>query len=186
MSDLPKRIAGKPILYADENETTSLIKFTKGPMRRFLSTDHCIIPLTNAETPKRPQELRGVWVENSEWIYGGIGFSGNPYTCSCWYQRFKLDYFARSIVPAPFLYEVHVVDSSGNLILKIGKYGNEDSKGKNSKEPLGGDEVGLFHAMFVATDTDHRIFIADYGNTRIISVKLKYAVDEILPLKFKK
>ena len=59
----------------------------------------------------------------------------------------------------------------------------EHAKGKNSKEPLGGDEVGLFHPCFVATHTDHRVFISDIGNEAVISVKLKYVVDEFLTFK---
>ena len=86
-------------------------------------------------------------------------------------------------MPSPILSEVSVLDTAGNLILKIGKYGNEDSKGKNSKEPLGGDEVGLFHPCFTAVHTDRRLFISDIGNENILSVKLKYAVNENVSFK---
>jgi hypothetical protein len=43
---------------------------------------------------------------------------------------------------------------------------------------LGGDEVGLFHPLYVGTHTDHRLFISDYGNGRIVSVKLDYHLNE--------
>lgn len=33
------------------------------------------------------------------------------------------------------------------------------------------------------THTDKRVFIADTGNGRVISVKLDYHVNEVLPLK---
>ena len=49
--------------------------------------------------------------------------------------------------------------------------------------PLGGDEVALMHACFVGTHTDRRLFIADYGNARIVSVKLGYHATEKVPLK---
>ena len=62
------------------------------------------------------------------------------------------------------LYSISVLDSNGKLVLKIGKYDNEDSKGKNSKEPLGGDEVGLLHPCFTTVHTDRRLFISDIGN----------------------
>ena len=180
-------IDGKKI---DNGLSQTLIKFNKGSKGKFL-TKGGVIPLSPSEYPKRQPEINcdlgrgGQWVENYEWIYGGIGFAGfnGPSVCACWFTRFKLDYFARTFVPAPMLFEVHMLDSSGNLILKMGQYGNDDSKGKNSLEPLGGDEIGLFHPCFVATDTDHRVYIFDVGTQKIISVKLKYAVDETLALK---
>ena len=68
------------------------------------------------------------------------------------------------------------------LTYRVGRYGNADSAGPKSKEPLGGDEVGLFHACFVGTHTDHRLFISDIGNDRILSVKLDYNVNKIIPI----
>jgi hypothetical protein len=73
---------------------------------------------------------------------------------------------------------VALLDSNGNLILRTGRCGNVDSAGADSRVPLGGDEVGLFYAPYVAVDTDRRLFIADAGNARIVSVKLNYHVDE--------
>ena len=181
-----RQIEGKPI---DDGMSSTLIKFKNGSKGKFLTKEGSVpTPLNPTEFPKRPLDIAGQWVENAEWLYGGVGFAGFSANkagggCACWFVRFKLDYFGRSFVPAPMLYEVAVLDSEGNLILKIGKYGNEDSKGKNSKEPLGGDEVGLFHPCFVATHTDRRLFISDIGNENIMSVKLKYAVDEIVLLK---
>lgn len=177
----PRQIEGKPI---DYGMSSTLLKFNKDSKGKFTTNDkRAPIPLDSAQYPKRPTEMRGLWVENYEWMYGGCGFGGFNGAnggCACWFVRFKLDYYARSFVPEPMQYSIAVLDSSGNLILKIGKYGNEDSKGKNSKEPLGGDEVGLFHPCYVEVHSDHRLFIADIGNENILSVKLKYATSEIL------
>jgi hypothetical protein len=82
------------------------------------------------------------------------------------------------------------LDTAGNLILRIGRYGNVD-EGKpliinpDNKTPrsIGGDEVSLFYAPFVATHTDRRVFIADPGNGRIVSVKLNYYTEEKINLK---
>ena len=79
-------------------------------------------------------------------------------------------------------YSVSVLDSKGNLITRIGKYGNADSAGPKSKEPLGGDEVGFFHPSFVGTHTDHRVFVSDIGNERIVCIKLDYYVNKIVPI----
>jgi len=114
-----------------------------------------------------------------------------------------LDYFARSFAPEPDQYSVAVLDSSGNLILRIGQYGNVDdgrpcgtpwqnaqkrSAASLPGEPpnqrsIGGDEVGLFHPCFVAAHTDRRLFIADIGNARIVSVKLGYHTEKTVALK---
>ncbi len=182
MTTASRYVEGKPV---GNGLASTLIKFKSNSKGKFLSGDEGIpMPLNKAEFPKRPQDIRGLWVENAEWMYGGVGFGAhNNGSCCCWFARWKLDYFARSIVPEPLQYSIGVVDSAGNLILKIGQYGNEDSKGKNSKEPLGGDEVGLFHPCFVTTHTDRRIFVSDIGNENVFSVKLKYVVDEFLTFK---
>ena len=122
-------------------------------------------------------------MENAEWFYGGVGF--NPGGCICWNSRFDLDYFARSFAPEPLRFSVAVLDSNGNLILRIGKYGNVDdgsplirSRGPARTRSVGDDEVALAYACYVATHTDRRLFIADAGNARIASVRLDYHVTE--------
>jgi len=83
-----------------------------------------------------------------------------------------------------------VLDSAGNLILRVGTYGNVDdgrpliAKGGPPKpQPLGGDEVGLFYAPYVATHTDKRLFIADPGNHRVVAARLGYHASESIRLK---
>jgi len=85
---------------------------------------------------------------------------------------------------------VAVVDSAGNLITRIGRCGNVDdgkplvlSADAPAPNALGGDEVALFHACYVGTHTDRRIFISDAGNGRILSVKLGYHAEEKVALK---
>ena len=54
---------------------------------------------------------------------------------------------------------------------------------QGSARPIGGDEVSFFHAAFAATHTDRRLFVADIGNARIVSVKLQYHAEKKLALK---
>jgi len=153
---------------------------------------HVPVPLSDGLRPKRPMELAGYttgWVEGAEWFYGGVGFCV-PGGCVCWNSRFDLDYFNRSFAPEPLCFSVAVLDSAGNLILRVGKYGNvEDGRplvvdgGPSNPRSIGGDEVALFHACYVASDTDRRLFIADAGNARIVSVKLGYHATERVALK---
>ena len=84
-----------------------------------------------------------------------------------------------------------MLDTNGNLIMHIGNYGNADDgvplipDGFRTEKPrrMGGDEVSLYYACHTATHTDHRLFIADAGNGRILSVKLGYHATECVPLK---
>jgi len=181
----PRTINNKPL---DDGMTSTLFKFSakKG---NFITTGTSEIPLPVEQKPNRSQDIKGLWSINADWMYGGVGFGGFNSSlsggCACWFSRFKIDYFARSIVPEPVQYSVSMLDSNGNLITRIGRYGNLDSAGANSKEPLGGDEVGLFHPCFAATHTDRRIFISDIGNERILSVKLGYHKEVLLQIEKK-
>ncbi|MCX7805470.1 MAG: hypothetical protein N3A38_09815, partial [Planctomycetota bacterium] len=188
---------GKPYL---NRVSETLIKVRPRPGLKIVTLDpRAPIPLNEADAPKRPPDLHmgggdPCWVESAEWFYGGVGFAGfNPGhapACACWFSRFCLDYFARSIAPEPSLYGVAVLDSAGNLITRIGRYGNPDDGRPlvphlevKSPNPIGDDEVALFHACYTGTHTDRRIFISDVGNGRILSVKIGYHAEERIALK---
>ncbi|MEX0715224.1 MAG: SMP-30/gluconolactonase/LRE family protein [Planctomycetaceae bacterium] len=179
----------------------TLMKVRPGEGRgKVISSSGSPIQLGDAEKPNRPPDLVSTrhgeaWVEGAEWMYGGVGFAGfnmigHGGGCACWFSRFELDHFARSIAPEPDQYRVAVVDSAGNLILRIGQYGNVDDgvpliaeDGPPNTRSIGGDEVALMHACFVGTHTDRRIFVSDVGNQRIVSVKLGYHTEKRVPLE---
>ncbi len=172
----------------------TLIKFQPGKGKIVAAGKNSPIPLDASEQPKRSMDLSGRWVEGAEWFYGGVGYAGfnTPYAgggCACWFSRFSMDYFARSFAPEPDRFSVAIVDSAGNLITRVGTYGNVDDGvplikdgGPSDPRPLGNDEVSLFHACFTGTHSDRRLFIADLGNARIVSVKLDYRATERVPL----
>jgi hypothetical protein len=185
----PSRIFDGKRYFNDMSETLMKFKPGKG---KIVSTS-APIPPSKDSLPNRSADIYGggtgqAWVEGADWFFGGGGFAGFNSSrggggCACWHGRFKLDYLGRSFVPAPFQYNVAVLDRSGNLILRVGQYGNVDSSGPNSLVPVGGDGVGLMNACYVATHTDHRLFIADSGNARVLSVKLDYHANEKVALK---
>lgn len=183
---------------------------------KVLSMGATEVPLPKESQPSRSPDMLGgcyagrSWVEGAEWFYGGVGFdefNGSAITgriCGCWNSRFTMDYFSRSYAPEIYTYSVAVLDTSGNLVTRIGHYGNVDdgvpmvsTKQANGVDQatteqhalntvphrIGGDEVGLFHPRFTATQTDRRVFISDTGNFRIVSVKLGYYIEEKLTLK---
>ncbi len=185
LSSTTRMLNGKPY-FNDMTET--LVKIKPGSAKFVSDSDRAPVGLPDELKPKRPPELfngfvGNAWIEGAEWFYGGLGFAGKNAArsgggCNCYNARFALDSFGRSFAPSLGHHSVAVLDSNGNLILRIGKYGNVDSSGPDSLVSLGGDEVGLFYAPYVAVDTDRRLFIADAGNGRIVSVKLNYHVNE--------
>ena len=182
-------------------------------------------PISLKDPPKRAMELDGFWVDGAEWLYPGVGRTQWGMDCSCWNSRMALDHFARSFAPEYDRFSVAVLDTAGNLMLRVGRYGNVDDglpKGKASKnapkrssssvqggppnqQTSGGnggsrtagagskekrqgrsvwdDQVALFDGCYLATHTDRRLFIADPGNARILSVRLDYHATERVALK---
>ncbi len=191
-----RQYAGKP--YPNKG-TGTLIKFRPpGPevgSVRILSTATCPLPMPREAVPQRqPDTTEGnfvhgsLWMAGAEWFYGGAGNMGTG--CTCYHTRFCLDTFARSFVPEPDLYSAAVLDSNGNLIVRVGKYGSTEDgiplvphPGIPAPRSLGGDEVPLFYPAYVGVDTDRRLFISDIGNARIVSVKLGYHAEEKVALK---
>jgi hypothetical protein len=159
------------------------------------------IPLTAATKPNRPPDAYGVegyhgnvWMEGAEWAVGGLG--ANPRgmsagSCHCEANvQLALDLYGRSFVPAIHRYEVAVVDAGGNTILRIGRHGNiEDGRplvkdgGPADPRSIGGDEVALMSAKWLAVLSDRRLFISDRGNYRLLSVRLGYHAEEKVALK---
>jgi hypothetical protein len=163
------------------------------PASRFLTPQGGILPLPEAARPARPADFlwqgnQPVWIERADWMYGGVGLStkGSPTgNCHCFgNSRFAFDNFARSFVSELDRYRITVLDSRGNTILRIGQYGNADdglplaqAGASPAARSIGGDEVALMQPLYLATQTDQRLFVADIGNYRIFSVKLGYRAE---------
>ncbi|MHC4916514.1 MAG: NHL repeat-containing protein [Planctomycetota bacterium] len=186
----PRVLQGRP--YFNRCSQT-LIKFAPGEGKFISDSKRAPLAVTGTSRPEGDQPLAGYWTPGAKWFYGGAGFAGfnagGP-GCACWHCRFTLDFFARSFAPEIDQYRVAVLDSAGNLITRIGRYGNVDdgrplvaAGGPATTREIGGDEVSLFYGAFLATHTDRRLFIADAGTQRILSVKLGYAAEEKVALK---
>jgi hypothetical protein len=174
---------GKPY----HNEATDTLLKVRPRAAKVYSSNRKMtpVPLTDAVRPDGPPHILGrggarlgnAWVDRAEWFYGGVGYHGrhsktDGFGCDCSNSRFDLDHFARSFAPEVEHCSVAVLDSAGNLILRVGTYGNVDDAG-----------VSLFYAPYVAVRTDRRLFIADPGNHRIVSVKLDYHAETRVSLK---
>ncbi len=166
---------------------------------KFTSSKTVAIALPPELRPKRAPDMWGrwmigdSWIDGAEWLYGGVNFVGwnmNDKACGCCRATFELDFFARSFAPEIGHLSIAVLDTNGNLILRVGQYGNADDgvplvPHPNLKQArsIGGDEVALFWGAYLATHSDRRLFIADPGNGRIVSVKLGYHTEAKLALK---
>jgi len=72
-----------------------------------------------------------VVISGALWHYGGVSpvsLSG----CTCLNSHFDVDGFERVFVPALQTATVNVLDANGNLMVRIGRYGNADSRGADS------------------------------------------------------
>jgi len=210
MSWAPRMVNGKKYF---NRVTGTLLKVTPGKNKWYCKS-RCPIPLTEERQPNRQPDISGytigtTWIEGAHWLYGGVGncsFKIAP-GCICWmHSRFTLDYFGRSFAPEMDQFSVAVVDSNGNLMMRIGQYGNVDdgiplilsdrqSSIGNRQLPdgpmlmppnprsIGGDEIALMHGCHVATMTDRYLYISDVGNGRIVQAKLDYHASERVALK---
>ena len=88
---------------------------------------------------------------------------GDP-SCTCMGARFALDDFGRLYVPDVFRFAVNVLDAGGNLITRLGRYGNADDDG-----------LSLAWAACASCSGD-RLFLSDMANRRVSVVRLAPAV----------
>jgi len=180
--------------------TGTLMKFGPKGNKVLSGSRKAKLPLESP--PDRSPDFTGggvgrSWARGAKWFYGGLYFTGKDGShaaggCACWNGRFAHDYFARSFAPETQHYTVAVLDSAGNLIMRIGQYGNVDDgvplkgdgkRGAWKPKALGGDEVALFYPIYLATHSDRRLFVTDPGNQRIVSVKLDYHASKRIRLK---
>jgi len=172
--------------------TGTILRFSKGKGKILsINSKSVAIELEKEQFPKRSLDLIGAagsqWAEECDWLYGGVGYGGKNkgVGCACWNSKYTLDYLGRSFAPEIDRYKIAVLDSNGNLILRIGQFGNVDDGmpidivgGPSKPNSIGSDEVALFHGAFLATQSDKTLYIADPGNLRILKVKLNYYAEK--------
>jgi hypothetical protein len=121
------------------------------------------------------------WVDGAQWFYAGASPLKNE-GCSCPVLRIHLDWYKRTFVPEAYRHSFGVVDTNGNLIMHIGKYGNFDSaSGAESRVPVGGDNIAVFLSRFIS-GTDNYIVYEDWGE-RIVVLKINYHAEESAPIQ---
>jgi hypothetical protein len=143
-------------------------------------------PIPLNPLPDRPMDLvgskesQGGWVEGAEWLYAGA----SPITwggCKCPQMRCGLDWYKRSFVTEAYRHSIGILDTNGNLIMHVGRYGNFDSAdGAKSRIPIGGDNISVFHPRAVSTTDNYMVF--DSWGERLTVLRLDYHLEETVPI----
>jgi hypothetical protein len=131
--------------------------------------------------PDKPGKKMWAWVEGSEWLYAGASpiVAGG---CKCPMQRLHTDWYKRTYVPEAYRHSIGIVDTAGNLIMHLGKYGNFDSaNGAKSKDPVGGDNIAMFQPRAVS-GTDNYLAYGGWGE-RLTVLKLNYHAEETVSIR---
>ncbi|MBA4387501.1 MAG: hypothetical protein C0404_05930, partial [Verrucomicrobia bacterium] len=155
----------------------------------------CSVVLTGAsvpvdELPKRPPEVAALnymsdaymnkgswcWVEGADWLYAGA----SPIVdvgCSCPRQHLGLDWYKRVYVPEAYRHSIGILDTSGNLIMHVGSYGNFDDApgGKNGAKP-GAEDIRIMLTRFISA-TDNYLVYGDWAE-KLVVLKLAYQAEE--------
>jgi hypothetical protein len=86
-----------------------------------------------------------------------------------------MDYWARTWIPANHLYSVMVIDSNGNRVARIGRYGNVDDA-----DPAHGKVHFAWIRALCVSDT--ALYVHDQANLRILKAALGYHAEAVAPL----
>lgn len=113
-----------------------------------------------------------VRIENALWSYGGVLASQGSGSCTCQDSSFGLDLFERSFVPAVQTCTVNVLDANGNVVARLGGYGNADDRGA-----AGGPAFGVIFPHSVGV-TDEAVYVHDQCNEWVVRAKLLYKKEE--------
>jgi sugar lactone lactonase YvrE len=103
---------------------------------------------------------------------------GDP-GCNCAISNFAVDGYGRTFYPNPFRFAVEVLDAGGNMLSRIGGYGNADSRG--AKSPVPKPEIAFARPSFVSLAKD-RLYVSDTVNQRIVVIRLGCAAEEACQL----
>lgn len=119
---------------------------------------------------------KGLHFENALWTYGGVSpVSADYNTCSCLKASFDLDLYERSFVPAGHTYTVNAIDANGNVVARLGGYGN--------RSDLVPGKPPAFDIPRSVAVTDTALWVHDAQLRALVKSKLIYAMEETTPIK---
>jgi len=109
-------------------------------------------------------------LEGALWWRFGCAFlldmhPGHNRRCHCTATDFDVDDFGRVFYPDQGRFRLVVLDTNGNPIAHFGRYGNQDSTGKDIQ----------FAWIVGLAVSDRYIYVADALNHRVVRMKMDYA-----------
>jgi sugar lactone lactonase YvrE len=155
-------------------KSADLLGRIPGPLRDlFVDRTGCVYLFTGSTVYRyRPGEGR-LWKQD--------GFSYSRYDgCGCMTPKMCVDDDLYAWVPDQRQVRVRVLDANANLVADIGSYGNRDCRGRFGPTPE--PAVPLQNPIAVAVRND-RLYVADYGNLRIVRVDVGYALERELTFR---
>ncbi len=193
-----KMVGGKPFLLnrgANLGSEKPFVQYNRTPVTytyiktrpqgvRWIMAD---APIPMDPLPDRPKELAtfgpfgspqsACWTEGSLWMYAGVS-PAVPAGCTCPATRNYLDWQKRSFVPEAYRRSIGILDTNGNLIMHLGRYGNFDDALKAQK---GSSDIPLTLPRFIS-GTDNYLAFDDWGE-KLVVLKLTYHAQESVPVK---
>ncbi len=113
---------------------------------------------------------REIKVKGALWRRPGYGIVpssdvnwGDP-ACMCMVSHLAVDGYGRVFAPNCFRFTVEMLDTNGNLLGRIGRYGNADSAGPGSAVPE--PEIAFAWPAFVA-HADGKVYVSDSTSQRV-------------------
>ena len=149
------------------------------------------------------------YVQGAEWLVPGVSYVedlgdwGGGGRCHCVGCDFDVDDFGRTFAPDNGRFRVTVLDTSGNVIMHFGAYGNQDYWGPDSyvmdpstqllrprksddpkdlKSPFAEPEIAFNRVVGLAV-TEQHVYVADYKNRRVLRCKLSYTSEAVGEIK---
>jgi hypothetical protein len=129
-------------------------------------------------TPMRTAYLgREIRVAGAAWRFAGVGVVSSSWDgpvpdpgCVCLSSQLAVDPYGRVFAPDVFRFSVQMLDTNGNRLHRIGRYGNADDR-----QP----EIAFAWPAFVDA-ADGKVYVSDTGNARVAVVRFDYAAEETL------
>jgi sugar lactone lactonase YvrE len=120
-----------------------------------------------------------------QWFRQGYGIVASNFIrwgdpgCSCATSDFAVDAYGRTFYPNAFRFTVEALDAEGNLLARIGGYGNADSRGPQSPVPK--PEIAFARPSFVSCARD-KLYVTDTVNQRVMVIRLDAAARAACPV----
>jgi hypothetical protein len=153
----------------------------KNPSYKAKPADSLANAPADAVSYRSPSLSYEIKVSGAQWRQFGFGMvpsSGDNLLpdpgCVCHNSHFAVDAYGRVYFPDPFIFSVEALDTNGNRIARIGRYGNADSGGPGSKQP---EPAIPFGCPTSVAYSNGKLFVSDSVNRRFVVVALEHEVE---------